>query len=785
LPCRGAAYTRTSMSTLATDVQVRSATYELPVALITWAFVILLIVISVATLAPPSPLPANAPITDFSASRALIHVQAIAQIAHPIGTDANSAVREYLLGQLAALGMKPQPFAGVGIYARNRNVSIGNTVDIVGRLPGTAGLQAIMLVAHYDSTYRGPGAADDGAGVAAILETIRALRAGPSLKNDLIVLFTDGEEEGLLGADAFAFSHPWMKDVGLIMNFEARGNRGPSILFETSANNGPLIRTVAEFASHPNGSSFFYALYKLLPNDTDFTVFRSSGTPGLNFAFGENLEAYHTRLDTAENLSLASLQHHGSYALSLTREFGQADLAQFKQHRGDDVFFDLIGSEFVTYSERWILPGEILATLILLLALFLNVRKSKLSVSRVLFALLPCMAFLLVTPLVVALTGWLLLSLISTHRIVSDSLANAYMLAGLIIIGMCTGSLLLVIFRKRFNLLELLFAGLISTCIFSWIIALALPGGSYLLLWPLFFMTIGLLIITATGRTLQSRFSLLASAVGLVVAILLFAPLTKLLYVFLTLQPITFIAVGLLLGLFFLICIPVMHSAVPEFRWRPIVLSFFVAALICEGIGIHLSHYSPLHPHRDTVVYSLNADDNTAAWISYDRSIDDWTSQFFSKRHLESRPAPDYLGGSQRSVMSTPAESQSLAPPISDIESTEKSGDLYRVRIKIRSQRNASVIYLKFGKDSQPLSVQVGAREATFRPDGGQPAIRLQGFDSQSIELALTIRARSGPSFWLMDESTGLPLQVKPRPSDYMSGDGSDVTLVCRKYSLQ
>jgi MFS family permease len=776
------------MSSPSADNYVHSSLYELLVSLLTWTFIILLIVVSVTTLAPPAPVSATAALTDFSADRALIHVRAIAQTAHPIGTDANSAVRAYLLAQLTALGLNPQVFSSIGVYARNKTAAIGNTQDIVGRLSGTASPQAIMLVAHYDSTYRGPGAADDGAGVAAILEAVRALRAGPALKNDVIVLFTDGEEVGLLGADAFAFSHPWMKDVGLIMNFEARGNQGPSLLFETSPNNSSLIRAVAESASHPIGSSFFYALYKLLPNDTDFTVFRSLGTPGLNFAFGEGLEAYHSRLDTAENLSLASLQHQGSYALTLTRHFGQSELGHFKQRRGDNVFFDLIGSEFITYGERWILPGEIFVTLLLVLTILLHTRKSKLSVAKVLLALLPCVAILLAIPVVLGLCGWRLISSIATHRIISDSLPNAYLLVSFILIGACTGSLLLVIFRKRFSILELSLAGLICTCILSWVIALALPGGSYLLLWPLLFMTAGLLSLALAGKTLESRFSGMASLAGLVIAILLFAPLAKLLYLFLTLDLVTLVAVGLLLGLLLIICMPIMNLAVPRVGWRLVVSSLLAAALICAGAGIHLSHYSQEHPRHDTVLYSLNADDNSAVWISFDHSVDDWTAQFFPQQPPDSKPAPNYLGGSSKKVLSASATAQRLPPPQAEIETNEKSGDVYRIKMKVRSQRDASAIYLKFGTDSQPLSVRVGAREATFRPDSGPTAISLHGIGAQGIELDLTIRARSGVSFWLMDESTGLPMEARPRPSDFMAdfmaGDGSDVTFVCRKYSL-
>ena len=105
----------------------------------------------------------------------------------------------------------------------------------MARVRGTASTGAVLLAAHYDSAPEAPGAADDGAGVAAILEAVRALRHHPPLRNDLIVVFTDGEEKGLLGARLFVRDHRWVEDVALVLDFEARGNTGPSILFETSA----------------------------------------------------------------------------------------------------------------------------------------------------------------------------------------------------------------------------------------------------------------------------------------------------------------------------------------------------------------------------------------------------------------------------------------------------------------------------------------------------------------------------------------------------------------------
>ena len=123
-----------------------------------------------------------------------------------------------------------------------------------------------MLCAHYDSVPEGPGASDDAAGVAVVLETLRALKAGPPLDRDVIALFTDGEESGCLGARVFVDEHPWAGDVGIVLNFDARGNSGPSIMFETSDGNGWLIRKYAQAAQQPLATSVSMDVYKIMPN---------------------------------------------------------------------------------------------------------------------------------------------------------------------------------------------------------------------------------------------------------------------------------------------------------------------------------------------------------------------------------------------------------------------------------------------------------------------------------------------------------------------------------------
>jgi len=749
-----------------------------------WALVMLIAVFSVALLRPPNPVPASAPAEAFSAERALVHVRAVAATPHPIGSAENAAARKYLVDQLTALRLDPQVLPGIGAYNRDGQVNIAHTQDVLGRLPGNANSQAILLMAHYDSVYSAPGAADDAVGVAAILEAVRALRAGPGLKNDVIVLFTDGEEPGLLGADAFANSHALTNVIGLILNFEARGNKGPSLLFETGANNGGLIKAVAKSASAPMGSSLFYSLYKkFLPNDTDFTVFRQRNIPGLNFAFGEGVDAYHTKLDSIDNLSAASLQHQGSYALDLTRYFGQMDIASLKTQRGDAIFFDWLGGHLVSYPESWVVPGEILATLLLLFAVVLALRRAQVKATQILVAGLWGLLLLIAVAAATGFAQWLVSLIMGPQRIATASNGDLFLLSGLGFWGCATGALLFSLARKRHSLQELSLGGLVILCILSWLVALALPAGSYLLFWP-FLATVLAMLLTTRRGSVHAAVATIAGFFAMATALLLFAPLLYLLSVFLTLNLITALATGLLIGILFLLCFPWMDAAVPGDSRRVVFSAMLMLALISLITGAVLSHASPAHPRGDTILYSLNADSGKAAWISFDPSLDSWTSQFFPAQATTRGLMPDHLGGFPRAVLSAPAPELKLPSPVAEVLENKMEGNVRTISLKISSPRNAGMVLLRLEKGGGMSSISVDGRAVSQTSSAGLQVIRLFGIGPEGAKLDLTLQATARASFWLLDESYGLPRPTSSRPDDVIPGDGSDVTIVCRKYTF-
>ncbi len=223
------------------------------------------------------------------------------------------------------------------------------------RIPGTNHNGSFILTAHYDSVYSGPGAGDDGSGVITMLETARALMAGPRLQNDIIFAFTGDEERGSQSIRAFT-RHPWAQNAGVVLGLEGRGCHGPSYMFETSPRNYWLIRQLCRAGVNPRANSLMYEVHRRTPNGTDYGAIKNDGFPGYNVSFVGGLCYYHSANDTPGHLSPASIQHHGSYALGLARYFGNMPAAEFKKARqadSDAVYANVVGSWLVCYPARY------------------------------------------------------------------------------------------------------------------------------------------------------------------------------------------------------------------------------------------------------------------------------------------------------------------------------------------------------------------------------------------------------------------------------------------------
>ena len=300
----------------------------------------------------PRPLSPEAPPEVFSAGRALADIEIIAREPHPTGSRANFAVREHLVERMTALGLSPQVTVARPVWTRETagktHVTGARIENLTGVLPGrdrTA--PALALMAHYDSVPRSPGAGDDATGVAAILEIIGVLRARGQPERDVIVIFTDGEEIGLLGARAY-FEPPGAAErIGFLINLEARGSAGRVNMFQTGVNGGPTIDLYARVSPRSPSNSLASFAYEQMPNDTDFTVPRDLGVAGLNYAFAGRQFDYHSPTAGVDTLSPGSVQDIGDHALAAAIAAAYSDTLP---GQGPDlVYAPLPGGKIVAY----------------------------------------------------------------------------------------------------------------------------------------------------------------------------------------------------------------------------------------------------------------------------------------------------------------------------------------------------------------------------------------------------------------------------------------------------
>lgn len=757
---------------------------SLPAALVSaalWAAVVFTGGLAIYGTRPPTAISASSPTNVFSASRAITHLAAIAKAPHPIGSEEAVRVREYLLRELSALGAEVHVEQGIGTAQYGRNIHSGVVNNVVATFPGRANTRALMLVAHYDSVAEGPGAADDGAGVVVILESLRALRAAAPVKNELVVLFSDGEEaRGLLGALAFAGNHPDLANrIGVMVNLEARGSSGPGLMFETSDDNGALIREFARAAPYPMATSLMTAIYKLLPNDTDFTPFKAAGLTGLNFAFLETYQNYHTRLDTAANLDPRSVQHLGDNLLGVIRHFGNLDRPLPKQT--DLVYFNWFGAGLLIYSVRFAWAIAVLAPVLFAIACWRAAPRLGLTFGRIAFGFA---AFVVQLAVIVGVTFalFVIVKFIAGELLEGDTLSNRLLFAGVIAIAFGAGVATQRFLGRKLRMANLaggqLFAIALLTALLCWF----LMGGSYVLQWPLLFGMAGLVIpdrLEGPARTI-GRF------VCLVPALLILVPLAYMFFVSLLFSYAGLGAAAFLLSVLLAMAPDLFDQLVGRGRVFSIALGSVSLCLL--AVGVRLSHWSTDNPRRDTLIYSVNADVNKAKWVSYDAAPDNWTTELFGS-HARRQSDPMFTVGVTRPVFSSDTTMVPLSPPqVTITENYMRDGE-QTVRVQVTSTRNARSLVARLPGDLRLTAAGWNGNIQPLHdtsPNSGPWTFRFYNAPSEGASLEFRFASQKGVKLWVADSTPGLPeiMPLPPRPNDTMPAYGSDVTIVARSTEL-
>ena len=372
-----------------------------------WHGLLVLLILLATTLAGAAsrgitaPVEAGAASDVFSAERASAAAAPLIAEPRPVGSAANDRAHEELTSQLGELGFETRSQEGIGVREHSDQATSGFVRNLVATRPGTDPTGTIVLATHIDSVPNAPGAADAGVGLAVILETVRAL--GPeATRNDLVVLLVDGEERGLLGAEAYlADGAEELTQPVVVLNHEARGVSGRPMVTRAA---GPMHAVIGS-SPRPEFESFTDALFAIIPNDTDFSAYREGGWWGMDMAIIDEAWAYHSAQDDAEHLDPGTLQHYGELTLALTRDLTQRDLAELAQRAEESPVQTTTPWGILGVPPLLVTVLGLLAPLAVLAAVWVGRRRAEVSLRGVLGGALTAL-LVLVAAVVGAVTLW-------------------------------------------------------------------------------------------------------------------------------------------------------------------------------------------------------------------------------------------------------------------------------------------------------------------------------------------------------------------------------------------
>ena len=739
------------------------------------------------SLQPPPVQSASAPDTEFSAERARQHLREITREPRPMGSTGHAHTRGYLIDQLQRLGLEPQVQQTTSLRRANSTVTSADVQNVMARIEGRDSSAAIVLMTHYDSVANSPGAADAGNGVAAILETARALVAGPSLENDVILLFTDAEEVGLFGARAFVDEHPWAEDIGIVLNAEGRGNSGPVSMFRTAGGNGRMLEIMARNVPRPVAESLSHDLFAIMPNDTDLTIFARAGFAGMDFANVHGLAHYHTPLDSYGHADPRTLQHHGEYLLNLARAFGSEDLTSIGAP--DRVYFTAPIRGLVHYPMSWVIP---LALLVLLLAVGLMIRElnqGRLGLGGTAIGVAVILVMLVVLPLM-AVAAWVgLREFVPEYSWFGNGTvySSSCYLAGICLLVIAAQIAIFALLRHRLQLADLFISATLVWALIGLASALWLPGGSYLLTWPMMIVLGGyLLFVMAQGWKLRAVICILLSFPVLYFMVPLIHEVSIALTLDLIGVPVFFMVLAVAL-----LTLPVDLLYRGFGRKLPVGLALAgVAVLVWTLIDAGFDEY---RKKPNSIEYIADVSENEAAWYSLDPEPDDWTRQFLGESpQRESLPdwAPTYLrrpGGAWH----RPTEVLMEGSPQAYLVGIASTGSEQTWRILVRVPAETFSTVIDFGEQSPVQALTINGRNKAGESNGHIARVIHYGSDAAGVELNLTSEVGIDEvQLILRSNIPGLPVthekDVQPRPPSMMSaGPTADRTRLQRTIVLK
>jgi hypothetical protein len=690
----------------------------------------------------------------FDTTRAMARLERIIgdERPHPSDTEANDAVRARLIAELASIGIQPivRDQMVCRSFAKARTVSCARVRNVIGTI-GPDGGKALLLSAHYDGTSAGPAAADDGIGVATLLEVAAQMRQRP-LRRPVMFLFNDGEELGLLGAQAF-LADPLRRQVDAVLNFEARGVTGPVTMFETSRPNAAAIKVFADAVERPFASSMTTDVYRLMPNDTDVSVYKDRGWFALNFAMAGNETRYHSPTDNLAGLDRRSLQHMGDQALATATRLSDGT----PQATGNRIFIDVLG-RFLVHMPLAV--GLILFGLTLLGSAGLTLRRGRVlrSVTSALLALMAA-----------GVAAWLASSAMAALRPGTYWRGNPEITLLAVYAAAMLGLLLSLRTIGSVARVDQLRAGYWFTFLLIGAgLATVAPGAIiYFLLPPL------LVLAGAAAQGLWKHAGRVGALLAVIVLYLTWGEMLALLEQLFSPGPQWIVApIGALMMLPALI---EAHPLLVRTR-RSIVLGGAALLALVAWIAVAAA---PAYSHDRKQMFIVEHVTDVKAGKAYWAVLNDGA------------PIPEGFGGmalwekvklphSQRERWAAPAPSANVVPPRLELISQSRQEGSRTIRLRLRTN-GAAAVSLRASADARILAGGVGTSTQPLSAPTGSYSINCSGRSCEGAEMTLRIGGKEPVMVTLVGVRPGLPPQGKAllsgRPAFAQPQYGTDQTI--------
>jgi len=718
--------------------------------------------------------PNGAADTAFSGPRAFATLSRVLQeqTPHIAGTPQNTVVRDRIVAELKSAGYEPEVQAVLSCVAADRYPGCTTVENIIAVHKGTGGGKAVLATAHYDSVPAGPGTSDDGAGAAVLVELARIF-ATRSTKNDVIFLVTDGEETGLRGATAFAEHHALMASVGVVVNVEARGASGPSLMFETGSGNSRLMDLFARAVTRPSANSVSYEVYRLLPNDTDFSIYRRRGLGGFNFAYSSSASLYHSQRDSLRYIDTRSLQHQGEHAYEVAAVLADTDLATLKSP-SDASYFDIFGRALVVWPAALNVPAAAVA-LLGILAL-IGVHRSVFSRRSGIWAAAACVAVALSLFAVGWILSWPLGIWPGVHPLDHPQPWPARV--AIVAAAMFVATGVAAITGGRADARALLLVNWLVLALLALAVAIYVPGASYPFVWPAFGFAATGWIETLRRRTPPSL--TIAAWLGFALAAFFWMSFVLALELVLGFDLTQYKIMALL---------PFALALVPLFAadGRTARLPAAICGVVMIGAAAVASQtpaYAPDHPRGLNIVYY---DDKGAAprWlIGFEGAPDEafLKTQGFPARDEKFRQ----FGLVDATGRFKPAMDQALPAPTLTLHEVTTNGGTIVARGTLRSGRGGFLVGIGFAPKSGVKSLRFDDQQVAdpAKLNGTAPVItRFWGAETRDVAVEIEFDAAAAPKAILYERST-LPASgeahglIAARPADAAPVYSGDSALV-------